>query len=244
MDVALMQFFSSLLRSEELRNRLVFIFAMRPFMADFDRRRNLQILKLCQPITLDYLDEAAAKALITEPIRRLPSVEADAVEYLCSLTAGHPYLIQRLMKIAVDDAIRDRQGINLQRVEAMEQRMVSDSTGYEGVFNVLDSDYSMEEVSVPRHSACGKGLLSLVAKLGTERTDRWADKKRLGDEMGRCSCRREETEGLLSQLVNAKILEEKEIEGRLCFRMVIPLLQKRYLAQNFYLKYFSSLNDH
>lgn len=242
-DVALMQFFSSLLRSDELCNRLVFIFAMRPFMADFDRRRNLQILKLCRPITLGYLDEAAAKALIAEPIRHFPSIGTEAVDYLYRLTAGHPYLIQYLLTIAVDEAVSDQKSINLQRVEAVERRLVSEGAGYEGVFNVLDSDYSIEEVFAPRYSACGKGLLSLAAKLGTDRADRWADKKRLVEEMGRCGCRREETERLLSQLVDAKILEEKEVEGHLCFRMVIPLLQKRYLAQNFYLKHFSSLND-
>jgi hypothetical protein len=37
-------------------------------MAEYDSKEDLQILKLTKPITLYYLDEQAARALITEPL--------------------------------------------------------------------------------------------------------------------------------------------------------------------------------
>ncbi len=242
-DVDLMQFFSSLLRSDDLKDRLVFIFAIRPFMAEYDHRRKLQILKLCQPITLYYLEEDAAKALITEPIQRFLSIESEAVDYLYRLTAGHPYLIQFMLKMTVDECVRvggDR--IKVQQVDAVEQRMVSEGSAFDAVFKVLDSDYSIEDVLASSHSARGKGLLSLVAKLSTDCRNGWAEHRRVADAMAGRGCRREETDGLLDQLVKAKILEEGQVDGRLCFRMAVLLLQKRYLKQNFYLKYFQSVH--
>ncbi len=45
-DVPLMHFFSSLLKSEELRGKLTLVLAVRPFVAEYDSGHGLQILKL------------------------------------------------------------------------------------------------------------------------------------------------------------------------------------------------------
>lgn len=81
-DVALMRFSSSLLKSDSLKKKLTVILAVRPFVSEFDRTRDLQVLKLTSPIGLDHLDESAAKALIQEPLEDKLHVQPQAVEYL------------------------------------------------------------------------------------------------------------------------------------------------------------------
>jgi hypothetical protein len=48
----------------------------------------------------------------------------------------------------------------------------------------------------------------------------------------------EKTASLLSQLTRTKILEEDFRSGRLCYRIAVPLLHKRFIRQNMYLRYF------
>ena len=97
-DVDLMQFFSSLMRDQDFKNKLVFVFAVRPFMAEYDSRKNLQILKLADSITLYYLDKCSAISLMTEPLPDTVSIKPSAAAHLYESTAGHPYLIQFIFK--------------------------------------------------------------------------------------------------------------------------------------------------
>src|SRR5438309_2056810 len=65
-DVPFIHHMGSMLKDRDLQARFTLIVLVRPFMSEYDQREELQILKLMKPITLDYLEEAAAKALITE----------------------------------------------------------------------------------------------------------------------------------------------------------------------------------
>ena len=93
-DVSLMHWFSSLMKSEEIAGELVFIFAVRPFVAEYDADTQLSILKLVSPITLHHLRKEEAEALMVEPLGGKIEYEAGSIDYLYNLTAGHAYLIQ------------------------------------------------------------------------------------------------------------------------------------------------------
>ena len=67
-DVPFIHHLSSLLKDADLRRAMTFIVLVRPFIAEYDEREGLQLLKLMKPITLRHLDEASAKELITAPI--------------------------------------------------------------------------------------------------------------------------------------------------------------------------------
>jgi len=240
-DVDLMHWFSSLLRSRKIQDRIVFVLAVRPFMAEFDAQRHLQILKLTQPITLYHLDESAARALITEPLKGHIAAKEDAVAYLVGLTAGHPYLIQFFMKEIVDRVRRQRRlAILKDDVLEFENKMISEGPAYDAQFKVLDSDYSVDDVTNQNTAKLGKGVLALMAKIGGSEREGWVRIDRICAGLSLYGCSPETTYHLLDQLSRAKIVEEKEFDGMLCFRISIPLLVKRYVKQNLYLKYFRS----
>jgi serine/threonine protein kinase len=57
LDVPFMHHLSSLLKDRELKRKFTLIVLVRPFMAEYDEKEGLQILKLMKPITLYYLEE-------------------------------------------------------------------------------------------------------------------------------------------------------------------------------------------
>jgi hypothetical protein len=59
-----------------------------------------------KPITLDYLEETAAKALITEPLRERVAFGPGAVDELYELTTGHPYPLISRIKCSVNGQLR------------------------------------------------------------------------------------------------------------------------------------------
>src|SRR5262245_41122832 len=96
-DIDFMQTLSAVLKSRPVKQRLIFVFAVRPFMADYDDHRNLQLLKLTKPIVLKNLDPVTA-ALIQDPVQEFVRYETTAVDRLTEVTAGHPYLLQFMLK--------------------------------------------------------------------------------------------------------------------------------------------------
>jgi serine/threonine protein kinase len=238
-DVPFIHHLGSLLKDRELRSKFSLILVVRPFMAEYDDREELQILKLMKPIMLYYLDETAAKALITEPLQDKVTFEAGAVDCLYHLTAGHPYLLQFLLKMLVDKVNREaRREIRLDDVRWIEKRMVCEGPAYDAQFEVLISDYSVAEIMHPKEGLLGKGTLALIAKLGQEQPDRWVVQEQIAERLLAHKVPVEKTTSLLSQLTRTKILEEKNQEGRLCYRMAVPLLHNRFVQQNLYLKSF------
>jgi hypothetical protein len=238
-DVALMRWFSALLKNQALRDKLIFIFAIRPFVVEYDSQHELNVLKLTAPVCLYYLDEEAAKALITEPLRGYVSYEERAVDYLYRLTSGHPYLIQFMLKDIVNRIKQERRNkIFVRDIQDVEERMISEGPAYEAQFEVLDSDYSVDEVMSAKRRNLGRGALSLIAKLGDEAREGWVEEEEVMRSLTGRGVIKEDVVGILSQLKSAKILEDRVIEGRLSFRVSIPLLRKRYVRQNMYLKYF------
>ncbi len=238
-DVPFMHHLSYLLKDAELQKRLTVVVAVRPFMAEYDAREGLQILKLMKPITLYYLDEPAAKALITEPLEGRVSYEGEAVNYLYRLTAGHPYLLQFILKHLVDKLKRERRSlITLEDIKAMEGRMISEGPAYDAQFEVVLSDYSVAEVLHPQEALLGKGALALVAKISHEQPSGWVFEAQIFEELAKHHITKEKAASLLSQLVRTKILEEDSSSGSMCYRMSVPLLRKRFVKQNLYLKYF------
>src|SRR5262249_21324966 len=216
LDVPFMHHLSSLLKERDLKRKFTLIVSVRPFMAEYDEQEELQILKLMKPITLYYLDEPAAKALITEPLAGQLDYEAGAVDYLYRLTAGHPYLLQFILKLVVDKMKRDhRRTIAVADIQAIEERMVSEGPAFDAQFAVAISDYSVAEVTHPQEALLGKGTLALIAKVGHEQPEGWVFEDQIIDGMLPQKIPVEKTSSLLSQLVRTKIIEENHFEGTL-----------------------------
>ncbi len=237
-DVPFIHHLSSLLKDEGLKRQITFVVLVRPFLAEYDEREGLQLLKLMKPITLRHLDEVAAKELITEPLESYVSYEDGAVDYLFTLTAGHPYLLQFILKLIVDKIKRiGRATITLADVKWVQELMISDGPAYDAQFAVLISDYSVDEITHPKESQLGKGLLALVSKLG-QHQEGWVDAAQIFAGFARYDIPDEKTASILSQLTRTRILEEGIVDDHLRYRLSIPLVQERFVRQNLYLKYF------
>ncbi|HEY7391099.1 MAG TPA: ATP-binding protein [Bryobacteraceae bacterium] len=239
-DVDLMHWFSSLMKASEIQDRLVFVFALRPFMAEYDARKNLQLLKLTTPITLYHLAEGDAKALITEPLKEEIRVEPDGLQHLYFLTAGHPYLIQFMMQRIVD-RLRQRKSTAVTKayVEEFAEEMAAEGPGYEAQFKVLDSDYSVEEAVRPGVGPrIGKAALYVMAKFGVD-DERWVASDVVERELTARGISPAEMYLVTDQLLRARIVEEGVAGERGYFRICVPLLQRRYIRQNMYQKYFA-----
>jgi len=238
-DVAFIRHLSSLLRDAKLKQDVTFIVLVRPFLAEYDEREELQVLKLMKSITLRHLDENAAKELITKPLEGRLDFDSGAVDYLCWLTAGHPYLLQFILKLIVDRVKRGgRRTVALADIKGLQETMVSDGPAYDAQFAVLISDYSIDEVTHSKESTLGKGLLALVAKLGHAREGSWVDDFELFEAFTKYKVPVEKTTDLLSQLTRTRILEEHMADENLQYRLSIPLVQERFVRQNLYRKYF------
>jgi serine/threonine protein kinase len=238
-DVPFIHHLGSMLKDRELQAKFTLVVLVRPFMSEYDQREELQILKLMKPITLYYLEEAAAKALITEPLRGRVTFGAGAVDELYVLAAGHPYLLQFVLKLLVDRIKREGKAeVTLEDVRWIEARMVSDGPTYDAQFEVLISDYSIAEVTHPQERRVGKGALALIAKLGHEREGRWVSERAIFDALVVRDVPTQKAASLLSQLTRTKIVEETNRGDELYYRIAVPLLHKRFIQQNLYLKYF------
>ena len=131
-----------------------------------------------------------------------------------------------------------RRVIALEDVRWVEKRMVSEGPAYDALFEVLISDYSVAEVMHSKEGLLGKGTLALIAKRGQEQPDRWVYEEQIIESLLGHKIPVEKTASLLSQLTRTKILEECNREGKLCYRMTVPLLHNRFVQQNLYLKSF------
>lgn len=238
-DHTFMRHLSSLMRDRELKRRFTLIVAVRPFMAEYDERESLQLLKLMKPIMLYHLDEKSARSLITEPVKGHLDYDPVVVEHMCRMTAGHPYLLQFVLKTLVDRVRREsRQRVTTEDLAWVESRMITEGPGYDAQFSVMISDYSVDEISIPQEKRLGLGTLALIAKIGHEQEGGWVFERQILDALITQRIPREKASSLLSQLLRARIVEERAAEGDLSYRMTIPLVRKRFVQQNLYLKFF------
>lgn len=118
--------------------------------------------------------------------------------------------------------------------------MIAEGPAYDAQFDVLDSDHSVAEVRGAHKSLLGKGVLALMANMGEEPDKYWVERDQILARMRGLNCSDEDTTDVLADLVRAKIVREESNGHNLKFRMSIPLLRKRYVTQNMYLKYFRS----
>jgi hypothetical protein len=237
-DAKFLHFFGTLLKEREFSRLYTVVIAVRPFIAEFDDRENLQMLKLMAPVTLDYLREPEARALITDPVRGLIQYRPECVDRLCHITAGHPYVLQYMLKSIVNRVMRQRRNVvEMDDILSLEQQMISDSTAYEAVFEVLMSDYSVQEVLHPQEANLGKGALALISKLGDAEPERWVALERLTPQLTR-HMPREKLVSVLSQLYRTKIVDERDGSEGPEFRIHVPLLHNRFVTQNMHVKYF------
>ena len=236
-DVSIMRWFSSLMRDPELKGKVVFIFAVRPFVAGYDANMQLQILKLVTPITLHYLRRSAAKALMVEPVSGKVEYEAGSIDYLYSLTAGHPYLIQFFLHEIINRIQQDgRSCIEKQDIIRFEEEIVSVEEVYEGQFAVLESDYSVESVRSPEK---GRGVIAVIARLGEQEEDGWVSVEKMRNLLTHHRMPEVEIYDILAKLRRAQIITERRAdEEKLEYRLSIPLLRKRYIKQNMYQRHF------
>ena len=133
--------------------------------------------------------------------------------------------------------------VTLDAVRRIEEEMVADGPAFDAQFAVLISDYSADEVLHAEEARLGKGTLALIAKLGQDQVDAgrdegWVRKDGILEQLQRQRIPEEKAIGLLSQLHRTRIVEEANREGGLCYRLTVPLLRKRFVRQNIYLKYF------
>jgi hypothetical protein len=239
LDVPFMHHLSSLLKDRGLKQKFTLVVLVRPFMAEYDDQAELQVLKLMKSIMLYHLDEPAARALITEPLAGRVSYDGDTVGYLHQLTAGHPYLLQFILKLAVDRIRRERRrAVTLADVQAIEERMISEGPGYDAQFNVIMSDYSVAEVMNPQEALLGTGVLAVISKIGHEDPEGWVFKDDIFGKLQQHKLDEYKTSSLLSQLLRSKIIEETNLNGVLRYRVAVPLLRKRLVRQNLYEKFF------
>jgi hypothetical protein len=237
-DVAFIHHMSSLLKDAELRQQMTFIVLVRPFIAEYDEREGLQLLKLMKPITLRHLDETSAKELITAPVESYIDYEQGAVDELFRLTDGHPYLLQFMLKLIVDRMKRDaRPTITRSDINWLRERMISEGPAYDAQFAVLISDYSIDEITHTKEARLGKGLLALVSQLGQHQHG-WVSSGDIYDRLQQHQVPEEKTASLLSQLTRTCILEEGTVDGELRYRLAVPLVQERFVRQNLYRRYF------
>jgi class 3 adenylate cyclase len=237
-DVPFIHHMSSLLKDAALKKQIMFVVLVRPFLAEYDEQAGLQLLKLMKPIALRHLDEAAARELIIEPLEPHVSYEPGAVDLLYGLTAGHPYLLQFMLKIIVDRIRRDaRPIITVADVQWLKERMIADGPAYDAHFAVLISDYSVDEVTHRKEAQLGRGLLALVSQLAQHQGG-WAPARDIFDTLERQGVPPAKTASLLSQLTRTCILSEERHGDALRYRLSIPLVQERFVRQNLYLKYF------
>ena len=237
-DVPFIHHMSSLLKDAELRPLMTFIVLVRPFIAEYDEREGLQLLKLMKPIMLRHLDETAAKELITAPVESYIEYEDGAVDYLFRLTDGHPYLLQFMLKLVVDRMKRDaRPTITKADISWLRERMISEGPAYDAQFAVLISDYSVDEITHAKEAHLGKGLLALVSQLGQPH-EGWVPSGDIYDALHQHQVPEEKTASLLSQLTRTCILEEGNFDGGLQYRLAVPLVQERFVKQNLYRRYF------
>ena len=242
-DVDLMHWFSELMKSDEIRGKLVFIFAIRPFVAEYDSKKDLQLLKLMKPMTVYHLDEQAAKALMTEPLGGKINYEKGSVDYLYRLTAGHPYLIQFFLEEIINRIRRKgRSYINKQDITDFEEDMIAAEESYDGQFGPLDSDYSADSV-INNNNAdkdnTGKGVLAVIAHIGNRHAEGWVQVEEVCKVLTDHGVQQAQIYDLLFKLRRAQIIEERNTtEDKLEYRISIPLLRKRYVKQNMYQRHF------
>lgn len=238
-DVPLMHFFSSLLKSEQLRGKLTLILAVRPFVAEYDSEHGLQILKLTKPVYLYYLEEQAATRLIMDPLHGVFTIDKATIGTLYQLTAGHPYLIQFIMQELVEQVRGDgRTCITQSDVAAIRDEMISQGAVYSAQFDILDSDYSVDEVTDADKAELGRGVLAVISKFGTARKEGWVPERDVEQELAHYGIGERTAADILKKFEAAKIIEEKMVDEALCLRVCVPLLRKRYVAQNMLPRYF------
>ena len=75
-------------------------------------------------------------------------------------------------------------------------------------------------------------------KLGHDRACRWVDETAIFDALVARNVPTQKAASLLSQLTRTKIVEEANQGEQLYYRIAVPLLHKRFMQQNLYLKYF------
>ena len=199
---------------------------------------SLQILKLMKPITLTHLDEAAAKELITRPVTPHIDYQSGAVDYLYTLTAGHPYLLQFMLKLIVDKIKRTgRTTIQLADVHWVGIGWFPIWIVDNAQFAVLISDYSVDDIMHRKEAQLGKGLLALVATLGQEQ-EGWVDSNQIFGMFSSYKIPEEKTAAILSQLTRTRILEEEADRDKMRYRLSIPLVRERFVRQNVFQKIF------
>ena len=140
-------------------------------------------------------------------------------------------IINRALRVGLRD-------VRIEDVKSTEDRMISEGTAYEAVFEVLMSDYSVQEVTHPKEADFGKGTMALIAKLGDVQEEGWVLLDQLMPEIVPRHMPKEKLMSVLSQLRRTKILDEREERRGLQFRVYVPLLRKRFVKQNLYTKYF------
>ena len=136
--------------------------------------------------------------------------------------------------------------ITLNDVKQLEEELVTQGAPYLSHFNVLDSDYSVEEVTLPAMRRFGKGVLALVSKIGSTRSEGWVEKEEIVRSLEVWKISRQAATQILAKLQEAKILACSEAyqEGEPRFlRVTVPLLRKRYLAQDMYEQYFQDVRQ-
>ena len=196
-------------------------------------------MKLTNPVWLFYLSEEATGALIREPVRGMLTINDETTDYLYRQTAGHPYLVQFFMQKLVDTALmEERASIGLDDVKELEYNMITQGAPYRLQFDILDSDYGVEEVTNPLTKDLGKGTLALISMIGTSRLEGWVEEQEIKRALAARGVGERAASTILAKLKAAQIISSTNQNDALHVRVTVPLLRKRYVTQNMYQQYF------
>jgi hypothetical protein len=132
------------------QSSLSFIFGGRYRVLEFNERYDWQLLKLCHPLELGFLDPTSAGELIQAPSRGYLDWDSQACKHLLSLTGGHPYFLQYLCSriVRVMNAKRANRVVK-DDVDFVIQEFVSSSTEQDKV-RLLYADFERDQRVVAR----------------------------------------------------------------------------------------------
>jgi hypothetical protein len=102
--------FSFLSNTIQSTNQLAFVFTGTYVLNEMMREHAFDLAKICVPKLISFLDDNAARRLVTEPVARdknhpergYLAFQANVVDRIVHVTNRHPYLIQYLCKLLVD----------------------------------------------------------------------------------------------------------------------------------------------
>lgn len=240
-NVELMRFISSLLKHTDLKGKIVFVLALRPFSYFYHDKYDLQIFKCISiPIGLDYFDKDTTEKLITTPVSGKFIFTPEAIDEIYKLTAGHPWVTALFCKQLESRIDKEKKTIDIADIIKLANEMTNTETVFQfgSYFTVLEDDFTIEE----NEREIGKQSLAIISKIDSEHQTGITLDSLFEEFLKYKSIEKSLLKEVIIKMVNTKILKEtkdtKEVSQELRYQIRMGILKKKYINQNLYHKYF------